>query len=160
MTDAATRKALETIAGCHDPKQLRQIAANAGRLANEQVREAARRRLYAILPSEAPGTLEYEVWQSIHALEDTLTAERGKTTRLARTRQKIGRDKEEATVADLIMKRASDGFRMLVERNLPELTFEAVALRHPDRFDDAVLEAARARLAEIGYDPGEEARSA
>ncbi len=154
MTDPATKRSLEFIATCDDPKKLRQIAANAGRQENAEVREAARRRLYSVLPSEAPGTLEYDVWQSIHALEDTLTDERGKTIRLARTRQKIGRDKEVRAVADLILKAsASEGFHMLVERELPQLTFEAVALRHPDRFEANVLEAARLRLSKAGIAP-------
>jgi len=153
MVDSVTRRSLEYVAACMEPDKLRQIAVNAQRQGNEEVREAARRRLYEVLPAEEPGTLEYDVWQSIHALEDTLAQERGKTTRLSRTRQKIGRDKEAQTVADLILKRASDGFRMLVDRNLPELTFEAVALKHPERFDNQVLAAARARLQEIGYEP-------
>jgi len=152
MTDPITQRSLDFIGQCSDPKKLWQIASNAERQSNAEVREAARRRLYAVLPSEEPGTLEHDVWQSIHALEDTLTNERNKTTRLARTRQKIKRDGETVTVADLIMKRASDGFRMLMERNLPALTFEAVALRHREHFDVAVLAAAKARLAEAGYE--------
>lgn len=153
MGDPVTQRSLDYIASCSDPDKLRQISANAQKQRNDEVREAARRRLYEVLPAEKPGTLEYEVWQSIHALEDTLSDERDKTTRLARTRQKIKRDGEARTVADLILKRASDGFHMLIERNLPELTFEAVALRYPDRFESHVLEAALVRLEEVGYQP-------
>ena len=153
MSDAITQRSLAYIAICEDAEKLRQIAANADKQGNNDVREAARRRLYKVLPTEEPGTLEYDVWQSIYALEDTLSNERGKTTRLARTRQKIKRDKEVQTVADLILKRASEGFHMLVGRNLPELTFEAVALKHPDRFEPHVLQAARTRLKEIRYEP-------
>ena len=152
MVDPITQRSLAHIATCSDPKKLRQIAANADKQANAEVRETARRRLYQVLPAEEPGTLEYDVWQSIHALEDTLSNERGKTTRLARTRQKIKRDGETTTVADLILKRASDGFRMLVDRNLPELTFEAVSLRHADRFEKHVLTAAKDRLVEAGFE--------
>lgn len=148
MSDA-TQRALDFVAKCTDPKQLRQIARNAHEKGEETVRRAAQLRLYEVLPSEEPGTLEYDVWQSIHALEGELTHERGKTTRLTRTRQKIGRDGEEGTVAALVLGKVSDGFRMLVERDMPQLTFEAVALRHVGRFDDRVIQAAKQRLAEF-----------
>jgi hypothetical protein len=97
-----------------------------------------------------PGTLEYEVWRSIHALEDALTDERGRTTRLSRTRQKIGRQDEAQCVADLVTGQPSDGFRMLAERDMLHLSFEAISLRFPDRFEEAVLDAARHRLAATG----------
>ena len=139
-------RALARIASCTNPSELRQIARNARAKGEEEVRLAAQRRLYEVLPSEQPGTLEYDVWQSIHALEGELSDERGKTVRLSRTRQKITRDKEVKTVADLIMGSQSEGYRMLIDRDMKELTFEAVALRHPDRFDKLVLDAARDRL--------------
>ena len=139
-------RALARIASCSNPNELRQVAKNARAKGEEEVRLAAQRRLYEVLPSEQPGTLEYDVWQSIYALEGELSDERGKTVRLSRTRQKITRDKEAKTVADLIMGSPSDGYRMLIDRNMQDLTFEAVALRHPDRFDEHVLDAARSRL--------------
>jgi hypothetical protein len=152
MADPIAR-ARELIAKCTDPKQLRQIAVNAHRKGEEQVRRAAMLRLYEVQPSEKKGTLEYDVWQSIYALEGELSHERGKTTRLSRTRQKIARDGEEGTVADLVLGKVSDGFIMLVERDLPQLTFEAVALRHSGRFDRRVITAAEQRLRASGYDP-------
>ena len=46
----------------------------------------------------------------------------------------------------------TDGFRMLLERDMPELTGEAIVLRHPSRFEAAVAFAARARLEASGVD--------
>lgn len=148
--DEQTRRALERIANCHDLATLRGIANNAKRLNNTLVENAALRKLYAVSPDAEPGTLEHDVWQSILALEGALTNERGKTTRLSRTRQKIAKDGEAKTVSDLIVKPASEGFHMLLARNWPELTFEAVALRHPERFDADNLASAQARLEEFG----------
>ena len=142
------KRALELIAKCDDPKQLRQIAANAHRKREEEVRRAAMLKLYEVQPSEKQGTLEYDVWQSIYALEGELSHERGKTTRLSRTRQKITRDGEERTVADLVLGKVSDGYKMLIERGLPQLTFEAVALRHASHFEADVIAAAEKRLRE------------
>lgn len=144
------QQALERIARCRDPEELRRTAANAQRLGYREVADAARRKLYKVSPKAEAGTLEHDVWQSIYALEGSLTEERGKTTLLARTRQKIAREGEAETVASLIKKVASDGYKMLLDRGWPELTFEAVALRHPNRFAPSVLEAARARLTSSG----------
>jgi hypothetical protein len=150
MADPIAR-IMKTIEECTDARKLRQIAINAREKGELAVARAAELRMYAILPSEAPGTLEYEIWQSIHALEGTLTNERGKTTRLARTRQKIKKVGELATVRDLVLSsKPSEGFSMLIDRDMAFLTFEHVALRHPDRFEGNVLEAASARLQSVG----------
>ena len=111
------------------------------------IARAASLKLYSVMPSAEPGTLEYDVWRSIYALEGALKDERGKTVMLGRTRQKIARDGEVKTVADLVRGTASDGFRMLRDRDMDDHTFEAVALRHRERFEDDVLKAASARLA-------------
>ena len=145
--------ALTRIAVCKDAKQLRQIAANALRLGEQEVHRAACLRLYDILTSAKPDSLEYDVWRSIHALEDTLTTERGKTTRLARTRQKIDRDGEHKTVEDIVLGKVSDGFRMLIDRAMAQLTFEWVVLRHINQFDHRVIAAATTRLVEAGFNP-------
>lgn len=155
MTNPAVERALKAIESSSDPKGLRQIATNARERGELTVARAADVRLYEILPSEKPGSFEYDVWRSIYALEGTLTNERGKTTRLGRTRQKIARVGELQTVHDLIVgtKKPSEGFTMLIERGMPELTFEAVALRHPDRFDQMTLDAASRRLKSISVAP-------
>lgn len=142
--------AMEFIRTSSDPDKLKTLIANARKLGNDEVRHAAQLKLYALLPSAKPGTVEHEVWQSIYALEGALAEERGKTVLLSRTRQKIARDGEIKAVADLVTGKATEGFTMLIDRNMPELSFEAVALRHPERFEPAILEAARKRLSAAG----------
>lgn len=149
MTSPSER-ALQFIASCNDAKKLEQLASNAAAKGETEVERAALLKLYSVKPKAEAGTLEYDVWRSIHALEGALKAERGKTVLLSRTRQKIARDGEERTVADLVTGKPSEGFRMLIDRSMPQLTFEAVALRHPGRFDQWVLDAAQARLVEAG----------
>lgn len=151
MTDAHVRKMLEFVQGCGDAAKLRQIAKNADEKGVSDLAQAARLKLYSILPSESPDTIEFAVWQSIYALEDVLKQERGKTILLSRTRQKIGRQGVTQCVADLILGSASDGFRMLFEREMLDLSFEAIALRFPEKFDERVVIAARERLAVAGY---------
>ncbi len=150
-----TKKALELVARIDEPKALLRLAANAKQKGNIEVERAARLRLYTLLPSQEPGTFEHDVWQSIFALEGALSDERGKSIRLARTRQKIVRDGELKCVADLILGKPSKGFQLLAEREMLNLSFEAVALRHRDKFSDPALmaatERATERLESFGY---------
>lgn len=147
--DLATR-ALAYIEQCNDAAKLRQMIINARSRGQLEVVRAAQLRLYDLLPSEAPGTLEHDVWRCIHALEDALAEERDKTVRLARTRQKISRDGEHQTVIDLVNGKQSSGFDMMIERDMPQFTFEAVTLRHPSRFDVQCRDNAARRLADAG----------
>jgi hypothetical protein len=151
MTDNS--KAIAIIDSSNDPDQLRRFIENAQRMNFPEVREAAFRRLVEIMPDEEPGTVEHDFWRSIHALEEVLREERGKTVRLSRTRQKIARVGVMQTLSDLATsKTPAKGFEMLLERNMPELTGEAVVLRHKDLFDTDVVAAARTRLEVAGVD--------
>lgn len=151
MNTNTVERALRTIEQCDDPDKLQQIMQNARERGVTEVRDAAFRRLCAVKPSAEPGSLEHAVWQSVYALEEVLKEERKKTTLLARTRQKIGRDGEQKTVHDLVLKGSSAGFGMLMERGMLDLTFEALALKFPTRFDVTVLGSARSRLESAGY---------
>jgi hypothetical protein len=149
--DSQVSKMLGFVALCAEPEKLRQIAKNAEARGVPELAKAARLRLYEVLPAEQPGTFEHAVWQSIYALEDVLKQERGKTILLARTRQKIARQGEVQCVADLVCGPPSDGFQMLLDRKMLDLSFEAVALKFPDKFDEVALDAARQRLNAVGY---------
>lgn len=154
MTDYT--KMLALIAACHDAGKLRNWIANARNENQKEIEEAAFRRLVDILPKEAPGTVEHDFWRTIHAFELMLSEERGKTTRLGRTRQKVARVGVIETLRDWAMaSKSTDGFDMLIERNMPELTGEAIISRHGERFDAAVMAAATKRLEDAGVDvPG------
>ena len=144
---------LAAIAASEDPKQLRRFQENARDKGVPEIAEAAFRRLLEILPDEIPGSVEHDFWKTIHAFEELLKDERGKTIRLSRTRQKIGRVGVMQTLRDFTTSKApTDGLRMLIERNMPELTGEALVLKHKDSFDTDVVAAAKARLIEAGVD--------
>ena len=146
---------LALIPKCDDPAKLQGWVNSARRQGNKAVEEAAFRRLIQILPKEAPGTVEHDLWRTIHAFEHVLTEERGKTTRLGRTRQKVARVGEVHTLKDwAIGAKNTEGFDMLIERGMPELTGEAIVLRHAARFDEAVVAAARQRLEAAGVNTG------
>src|SRR6266568_2548808 len=124
MTDYS--KILALIAACDDAGKLRTWIANARKQNQKEIEDAAFHRLIQILPKEAPGTVEHDFWRTIHAFEHMLSEERGKTTRLGRTRQKVARVGVIETLRDWAMaSKSTDGFDMLIERNMPELTGEA-----------------------------------
>ena len=151
MSDHA--KILASIAGSTDADQLRRIRENAQRMGVTAVADAAFRRLIEVLPEQAPESIEHDFWMTIHAFEEVLRDERKKTVRLSRTRQKIGRVGVKQTLIDFATSKApTPGFNMLIERGLPELTGEALVLKHSESFDPGVQSAARQRLEDAGVD--------
>ncbi|WP_299812907.1 hypothetical protein [uncultured Jannaschia sp.] len=145
--------ALARVGAMDDPGKIRNLIANADRMGVGNVRDAAFRRLATVLAEGEPGSVEHDFWQTIHAFEELLKDERGKTVRLSRTRQKIARVGERKTLADFAeATKETQGFELLMARHMPELTGEAIILRHPDDFDAATRDAATARLEGAGVD--------
>lgn len=124
----APEKALEYIAGCDDAQALGQLVENARKQGQPEVERAAFKKLVAIVPGVAEGSLEHDFWTTVHAFEFILSQERGKTTRLARTRQKVQRVGVRNTLHDWALGKQTDGFEMLIERGMPELCGEAIVV--------------------------------
>lgn len=150
MTDQA--KVLVFIAKCNDPTELRGIIANATKRDAEEVRHAAFMRLIEIVPEEKPGSVEHDFWRSITAFEHLRTVANGKTTRLSRTRQKVKRVGILKVLEDFALGRETEGYESLMMLELPELTGEAIILRHEACFPAEAVSAARARLASAGVE--------
>ena len=146
-------KILALVEGCDDAEKLRMWIINARKKGEASIADAAFRRLIAILPKEKPGTVEHDFWQMVQAFEYTLSEERGKNTRLFRTRQKVAKAGVVQTLRDwAVGSQEMAGFKMLLERGMPEFTGEAITLRHPEHFEPPVLEAAQQRLTAAGVD--------
>jgi hypothetical protein len=145
--------ALKYITNCENPGELKNLHQNALRQNEEQVASAAFLRLISIVPAEKLGTVEHDFWTMINAFEFSLSEERGRTTRLSRTRQKVARVGVVETLKDwAINNKDTEGFRMLLDRGMPELTGEAIILRHQEIFAENVRAAARTRLEKAGVD--------
>lgn len=149
MTDE--EKMIALVSQCQDSEQLRNIRKNALKRGADKLADVAFRRLVSLAPAEAPGSVEHDFWQTIHAFELILTEERGKATRLSRTRQKVARVGVVQTLRDwATSSKETDGFQMLLARGMPELTGEAIVMRHGQHFGGPVVSAARARLEKAG----------
>ncbi len=105
MTTKDYTKVLAVIAASEDPDQLRRFINNAKREGADEISKVAFRRLLEVLPEETPGTIEHDFWRMVFAFEEVLRAERGKTVRLSRTRQKVQRVGVMQTIIDLTMRK-------------------------------------------------------
>lgn len=146
-------KILAFVEKCENAAELESLIKNATKLGNGPVAEAAFRKRISLVPAASPGSVDHDFWQMVQAFEYSLSEERGKTTRLFRTRQKVAKAGVVQTLRDWAAgSQETSGFRMLLERGMPEFTGEAITLRHPDLFEPAVLEAAQQRLTAAGVD--------
>ena len=134
-----------------DKGKLRNWMTNAKRMKRQDVYEDAFRQLCRVEGRNIDDPLEAEFAIVMRALEEALTEEHGRTTRLNRTRQKLARVGIRQTLADLAMKpQPSLGFKKLLEFNMADMSAEALVLKYAEEFDDVVVSAARKRLAEYG----------
>jgi hypothetical protein len=145
--------AINKIATCESVAELKNWRDNARKLGHPEVEEAAFRRLASRVPQELVGSIEHDFWTTINAIELILSDERGKTIRLSRTRQKVGRVGVVATLRDWATSaKETDMFRELLERDMPEFTGEAIVLRHHKLFTELERTAANQRLIDAGVD--------
>jgi hypothetical protein len=153
-TEKSDKKILAFVERCESPEDLESLIRNATKLGNKVVAEAAFRRRISLVPDQSPGTVEHDFWQTVQAFEYSLTEERGKTTKLSRTRRKVAEVGVVQTLRDWTAgPQETAGFKILLARGMPEFTGEAITLRHPQHFEPKMLDAARERLTVAGVDP-------
>jgi len=134
-----------------DVQSARNYLANVKRLGRSDLYPAAFRRLCELSSGAYDDPVVFEFWRASIALEEILRDARGKTVRLGRTRPKIKQVGELRTIEDLVLaKKESEGFRLLVEHGLGDLTAECIVSRNPDRFPKEVVTAARTCLEAAG----------
>lgn len=130
-----------------DPAKTGKRAKNLNRLHDRVGMDWAKPNLYSVFSGAEEGAVAQDAWRSIHSLEEALTDERGKTTRLARTRQKMARACVRKMVADAAQSaKPSESFRLLVAGDFNDLHFESDILRHLEDFDETTKAAAHRRF--------------
>ena len=136
-----------------DPAQLRNLMKNAEKAGRHDLVLQCQVRLAELAGQEFSGPLEREFWAAITAAEEIKTQENNRTTRLARTRQKVKRVGVKQCLLDLALDpNVKDGFRILVEGGYPGLTAEAIVVRHGEEFPPHAVESAAAKLLQHGID--------
>ena len=100
------------------------------------------------------GTPQHDCWVMINTVEELRREEirRGagrKVWRMNHLRPKIDREGEVAALEYCALKE-TEGFREVLGYGLPELTAEAIVLRHPETFGERVRQVARDRLTREG----------
>jgi hypothetical protein len=145
---AEETKALARIESTAGADALRQIAINA-RGKSEIVEKAALRRLAAISATHVPGTVEHDCWVMVHAVEELRRLNGRKVSRMNRMRPKIEREGEIAALEYCALNQ-TEGFSEVMDYGMPELTAEAIVLRHRVQFSQAAIAAARTRLGLAG----------
>lgn len=94
--------------------------------------------------------VETELLKAIYAYEEILSAKNKRRTPASRTWQMINRHGIIGG-AERAVNRKTDaiGYKLLVERGLQDLTFEAVIVRYPKEFRPEVVKLSAARLDEL-----------
>lgn len=127
-------------------------ARNAEARGRSDIAKAARRKRVALLAeqySDALSSAERDAIEVTLAYEEVLARKNGRKTRANRTWQMIDEYGILAAVARIVTRRKeTDGYALLVEMGMEDMTFEQVVLRHPKEFDVDVIAAARSRLSD------------
>lgn len=144
----------EKIARLNKPEALQVLMRNAKeRLRSDPDNQEAERvywqafsRLCSLEGMHMKDPLEREFYDVLNAYEQLLTEKNGRTTRASHTRQKLANKGVLQCLVDWASGPPTEGFKLLVERGLEELTAEHLVVKYAERFPDAVVEAAISRL--------------
>jgi hypothetical protein len=143
------------IARCTDRSKLRQCMKNTKDRQRMDIYWQAFRRLCDLDGLNFDDPLEREFYSTLAAYEELLREKNGRTTRAARTRQKLGRKGVIQCLEDWATANApTEGFRLLIDAGLIELTGEHLVLKYPSNFSDEAKQRARHRLEEAGWNGG------
>jgi hypothetical protein len=141
----------EIIQKLKTPEECMQLANNVRDTNPDLAREALRRAVELRAASHSiKSTVELELWKALYAYEEVLSEKNKRRTRATRTRQMVARYGIIGAVERIVNRKIEAmGYKVLVERGLIDLTFEAVIVRHPDKFRQEVVARAKERLGKL-----------
>lgn len=134
-----------------DPALLRNLMVNAKHHGREDVWREAFRRLCVLEGMNQTDPLHRDFFETLTAYEELLTLKNGRTTRANRTRQKLKNKGVIQCLEDWAISGVStEGFDLLVQNGLFDLTGEYLVLKYPDRFSARAVATAKSRLEALG----------
>lgn len=137
----------------NDAARVRTLMNNAERQGASELVQRCRKRLFELAGVNVDDPLERRLWEAVAAYEEVLRRKHGRNQKAGYTRRKIAERGAVATLTDWAnATKDTPGFTALVEEGLAEFTGEYVVLQYADRFDPAVVDAARSRLVDAGVD--------
>ncbi len=141
----------EIIPKLKTPEECMQLALNVRERNPALAREARRRAVELRAASHGiKSVVELELLKALYAYEEVLSENNKRRTRASRTWQMIKRHGIIAAAERAVNRKIeATGYRVLVAMGLHDLTFEAVIVRHPDKFGQEVVSRAKERLEEL-----------
>ena len=141
----------EKIQKLKTPEECMQVATNVRDRNPDLARDARRRAVELRAASHGvKSTVELELLKVTYAYEEVLSEKNKRRTRAARTWQMIDRYGIIAAAERAVNRKIeATGYKVLVAMGLHDLTFEAVIVRHPDKFSQEVVARAKERLEEL-----------
>ena len=133
------------------PEQCIQLAKNVIER-NPALAQEARRRAVELRAISFGSTkeVELELLKALYAYEEVLTEKNKKTTRASRTWQMIKKYGIISTAERAVNRPIEpNGYKVLVQMGMQDLTFESVIVRHPDSFNEEVVIRAQERLKKL-----------
>jgi len=134
------------------PEACERFIKNALRLGRKDLALEAQRRSIELRAKghDVKTIAELESLQAIYAYEEFLTEKNGRRTRATRTWQMINKHGIIESV-NRVVARPEDamGFKILKEKGMEDLTFEAVVLKYPTVFSADAVEHARNRISKL-----------
>ncbi|MEQ9329672.1 MAG: hypothetical protein RJQ21_20485 [Rhodospirillales bacterium] len=97
--------------------------------------------------------LESDLHSMLTRCDELVTAKNGRTIKASRTRQKLNNKSVVECLEDwAVASTPTEGFQLLVQAGLVELTGEYLVLKYPEKFTTRAIDHARRRLKEVGWE--------
>lgn len=130
-------------------KDLRSFMINAKKAGRMDLYWDAFKRICVLQAKSDRVPVVADFWVAIAAVEELLFIKHGRRLKAQRTRNKVQKVGEMQCLIDWVMRPTeTEGFHMLVDAGLVDLTGEAIVVKHANSFDPDVVFAAEARLQE------------